>query len=220
MATGLTPDAKIEHREKQLQWQLFNMEHARKGYPLKEQTMASCMELAKQAFGTARVAVPFSMRFTPDKMSQYIICEGIVAMLPPSTTGRNFESFTAPDGRIYISDGAASFYPADVIEASREACFDVCWQDKRRWPLLRNRMFLAARGFTGTSGRSLPGGTAPSLPGELVIGLPGARARPSGCNRPKPQRRACRRPPGCDLICRCGVRVLASLWSSGFVSLP
>jgi len=109
-----------------MQFQLFSMEHARKGYLLRTMTATQCIETAKQTFGTSPVSVPFSMHFTPDKTQQYIICDGIVSMLPPSTTGRQFDSYTSPtDGRIYISDGAASFYPADVIAATREVTTDI-----------------------------------------------------------------------------------------------
>ena len=79
------------------------------------------MELAKKQFGTAPCPVPFSMHYTPDKGQQYIICEGAVSMLPPSTSGQPYEAHTAPDGSIYISDGVVSFYPADVVQATPEA---------------------------------------------------------------------------------------------------
>lgn len=125
VATSITPDTKIEHRDKQLQFQLLSVEHARKGYPLRTSSLADCIELAKKQFGTAPCPVPFSMHFTPDKSQQYIICEGSVSMLPPSTTNQTYEAFTAPDGRIYISDGVVSFYPSDVLEATREADLSV-----------------------------------------------------------------------------------------------
>ncbi len=120
-ATGLTPDKPVEHRVKLVQWQLFAMEHARRGFPLRGKSVADCVASARSAFGETVLDVPFSMHYTPDRTAQYVIIQGATQMLPASTTGKAFDSFTAPDGRIYISDGQASFYVSDLLQQLQAA---------------------------------------------------------------------------------------------------
>ena len=85
--TGMDPSQKVDHRDKNLQFQLFSMEHGRRGYPLRNKTMADCEQEAAAKFGNAQVHTPLSVHFTPDKKSQYIVCDGVAAYLPASAAG-------------------------------------------------------------------------------------------------------------------------------------
>ena len=111
----------IIHREKQLQFQLWSIEHARRNYPLRGKTVQDCVTEAEAVFGRATPNTPFSIHFSPDRSYQYIICEGVVANLPKSETGI-YDSYMTPDNRPFISDGTNSFFPADLAKAAREAC--------------------------------------------------------------------------------------------------
>ena len=121
-ATGMHPGFKLDHRDKNLQFQLFSMEHGRRGYPLRTKTITDCEHEAAAAFGQAAVHTPLSIHFTPDRTAQYIVCDGISAYLPASASGKPYEVHSAPGtGKLFLSDGATSFYPDEIIQAAREA---------------------------------------------------------------------------------------------------
>ena len=120
--TGMDPSQKVDHRDKNLQFQLFSMEHGRRGYPLRNKTMADCEQEAAAKFGNAQVHTPLSVHFTPDKSSQYIVCDGVAAYLPASAAGTVYEAHNHTDtGKVFLSDGVTSFYPDEIIQAAREA---------------------------------------------------------------------------------------------------